>query len=115
MIRRNIGRSAEGTKGRGAREGGFSPSGKGGLGVSPEKSFDFLFPLYAFWMRWSLNSSKLKDFADDNFKFYENGRKFSKRVENTLTLSFYVSENKCFENTGEKEKLLVTSDFSFSP
>ena len=28
-------------------------------------------------------SSKLKAFADDNFKFDENGGKFSKRVENT--------------------------------
>ena len=25
----------------------------------------------------------MKDFADNNFKFDENGRKFSKRVENT--------------------------------
>ena len=25
----------------------------------------------------------MKEFADDNFKFDENGRKFSKRVENT--------------------------------
>ena len=31
-----------------------------------------------------LDSSKLKEFADDNFKFDENGRKFSKQVENTL-------------------------------
>ena len=31
-----------------------------------------------------LDSFKLKDFADDNFKFDENGRKFSKRVENTV-------------------------------
>ena len=30
-----------------------------------------------------LNSSKLKEFADDNFKFDENGRKFSKQIENT--------------------------------
>ena len=30
-----------------------------------------------------LESSKLKEFADDNFKFYENGRKLSKRIENT--------------------------------
>ena len=29
-------------------------------------------------------SSKLKEFADDNFKFDENGRKLSKRVENTV-------------------------------
>ena len=31
----------------------------------------------------NLDSSKLKDFADDNFKFDENGRKLSKPVENT--------------------------------
>ena len=31
-----------------------------------------------------LDSSKLKKFADDNFKFEENGRKFFKRVENTV-------------------------------
>ena len=27
---------------------------------------------------------KLKEFADDNFKFDENGRELSKRVENTV-------------------------------
>ena len=31
-----------------------------------------------------LNSSKLKDFTDDNFKFGENGRHFSKWVEDTV-------------------------------
>ena len=31
-----------------------------------------------------LDSFKLKEFADSNFKFNENGRKFSKRVENTV-------------------------------
>ena len=31
-----------------------------------------------------LDSSKLKEFADNNFKFDENGRKLSKRVENTV-------------------------------
>ena len=30
------------------------------------------------------DSSKLKEFADDHFKFDENGRKSSKRVENTV-------------------------------
>ena len=30
-----------------------------------------------------LDSSKLKEFADDNFEFDENGRKLSKRLENT--------------------------------
>ena len=31
-----------------------------------------------------LDSSKLKEFADDNFTFDENGRKLSKWVENTV-------------------------------
>ena len=31
-----------------------------------------------------LDSSKLNEFADDNFEFYINGRKFSKQVENNL-------------------------------
>ena len=31
-----------------------------------------------------LDSSKLKEFADHNFKSEENGRKLSKRVENTV-------------------------------
>ena len=30
-----------------------------------------------------LDSSKLKEYADDNFKFEGNGKKFSKRVEDT--------------------------------
>ena len=31
-----------------------------------------------------LDSSKLKDFAENNFKFVENGRKLSKQVEKTV-------------------------------
>ena len=46
-----------------------------------------------------LDSSKLKEVADDNFKFDQTGRKLSKRVENTVK---------------KKGKLLVTSNFSFS-
>ena len=34
--------------------------------------------------RQILDSSKLKEFADDHFKFDENGRKLSKWVENTV-------------------------------
>ena len=34
--------------------------------------------------RQILDSSKLKELADDNFRFDENGRKLSKRVENTV-------------------------------
>ena len=52
----------------------------------------------AFPKRQILDSSKLKEFADDNSKFDENGRKLSRWVE----------------NTEGKEKLLVTSNFSFS-
>ena len=32
----------------------------------------------------NLDSSKQKEFADDNFKFDKNGRKLSKRAENTV-------------------------------
>ena len=38
----------------------------------------------AFPKQQILDSSKLKEFAYDNFKLYKNGRKFSKRVENTV-------------------------------
>ena len=37
-----------------------------------------------FPKRQNLDSSKLKHFADDNFKFDENGSNFSKRVENLV-------------------------------
>ena len=46
-----------------------------------------------------LDSSKLKEFADNNFTFDENDGKLSKQVE---------------KYQGKSEKLLVTSDFSFS-
>ena len=36
-----------------------------------------------FPKRQILDSSKLKEFADDNLNFGENGREFSKWVENT--------------------------------
>ena len=36
-----------------------------------------------FPKRQILDSANLKEFADDNFKFAESGRWFSKRVENT--------------------------------
>ena len=31
-----------------------------------------------------LDSSELKEFANNNFEFHENGREFSNRVENTV-------------------------------
>ena len=45
-----------------------------------------------------LDSSKLKDFADNNFKFDTNGRKLSKQVENNV----------------RKGQIARTSNFSFS-
>ena len=47
---------------------------------------------------------KTQRVADDNFKLDENGRKLSKWVENTGLL----------KTPWENEKLLVTSNFSFS-
>ena len=44
------------------------------------KSFLFLKP---FPKQQILDSSKLKEFADDNFKFDKNGKKFSRQVENS--------------------------------
>ena len=37
-----------------------------------------------FPKRQIVDSSKLKEFADDNFEFDENGEKFSKWIENTV-------------------------------
>ena len=37
-----------------------------------------------FPKRQILDSSKLKEFADNNFKFNENGRELPKRVENAV-------------------------------
>ena len=60
----------------------FSDSAKGGqrnpLGLVVNSFF------LTLSRRHILDSSKLKKCADDNFKFDENGRKFSNRVENTV-------------------------------
>ena len=39
--------------------------------------------IYMFPKLHILDCSKRKEFADDNFRFDENGRKLSKQVENT--------------------------------
>ena len=36
------------------------------------------------YQTYKFKTSKLKEFADDNFKFDENGRKLSKQVEHTV-------------------------------
>ena len=46
--------------------------------------YNYWFFFHSFPKKQILGSSKVKEFADDNFKFEENGRKLSKRVENTV-------------------------------
>ena len=53
----------------------------------------------------------LKEFADDNFKFDKNGRKFSKQVENTAgkgEIAFYeqfLLFPQCFQKTSAADTL----------
>ena len=53
-----------------------------------------------------LDSSKLKEFADDNIKFDENGRKFSKWVENGEINRYeqFLLFPKCFQKTCTADK-----------
>ena len=44
-------------------------------------------------------SSKLNEFADDNFKFVENGRKLSKHVKNTVGKEEIARFPQCFQKT----------------
>ena len=61
--------------------------------------------LSPFPKRQILDSSNLKEFADDNFKFAENGRKLSKQVENTVgkgeivRYEQFLLSPRCFQNT----------------
>ena len=57
----------------------------------------FRFGLNPFPKQQILDPLKLKEFADDNFEFDENGRKFSKWLENTVG----------------KGKIALMSNFSF--
>ena len=49
-----------------------------------ESGFHFLVTFTPFPNDKFLDSSKLKEFADDNFEFDESGKNFSKLVENTV-------------------------------
>ena len=53
------------------------------LVAAPSESLLLPLPL-TFYKRQILDCSKLKELADDNFKFNESGRKFSKSAENTV-------------------------------
>ena len=52
--------------------------------MSDQHGLGGLFTRLTHYQRTNLDSSKLKEFADNNFKFDENGRKLSKQVENTV-------------------------------
>ena len=58
---------------------GFIFSGSSKVGICVVKGQPFSKP-----KRRIFYSSKLKEFADDNFKFYENGRQSSRWVENAV-------------------------------
>ena len=49
------------------------------------------------YRRQILDAFKLKEFADHNFKFDENGRKLSKRVENTVGKEKLLLFLQCFQ------------------
>ena len=59
----------------------------------------------SFSKRQIFDSPKLKQFADNNFEFDENGRKFSKRVENTVgnreiaCYELFLLFPQCFQKT----------------
>ena len=44
-----------------------------------------------------LDSSKQKEFSNNNFKFDENGRKLSKQVENTVGKGEIAPYEQCFQ------------------
>ena len=62
-------------------------------------------PIKPFYKRQIVDSSKLKEFADDSLEFDENGRKFTKRVENTLGkgelahYELFLLFQQCFQET----------------
>ena len=58
-------------------------SPKGEKTVWKNKKLD-MYCSYPITRRQILDSSKLNKFADDNFKHDENGRKLSKRIEDTV-------------------------------
>ena len=57
------------------------------------KCSHFVYRVNPFPKQQILDSSKVKEFANENFKFDENGRKFSKRVDKTVV----KGEIACYE------------------
>ena len=63
------------------------------------------FPAVTLSQTTNFRLPKLKVFAEDNFKFDENSRKFSKRVENTVRKGEFAHQEQflffpqCFQKT----------------
>ena len=66
---------------------------------------------YPFPKRQILDPSKLKKSADDNFKFDENGRKFSKWLENIVGKGEIARyKQMCFQKTCTADTSLKNND-----
>ena len=60
----------------------------------------------------------MKECSDNNFKFGENGRKFSKRVENNMgqaEIACYEQQQTAFEHIVGKEKIAHKEQFLLFP
>ena len=57
---------------------------------------------YPITRRQILDFSKLKEFADYNFKFGKNGRKLSEKVENTVRATFCYEQFLLFPQCFQK-------------
>ena len=60
-----------------------------------------------FSKRQILDSSKMEQFADDNFISDKNGRKFSKRVKNTVGKGEIAVTSNCFFSNSVFKRLVL--------
>ena len=67
---------------------------------------------YPFSKQQILDSSKLKEFPDDNFRFYENGRKFSSGKRRNCSLQAVSPFSVVFSNDTHN---LCLSQNQFAP
>ena len=78
-----------------------------------KQDWNCLIQNFSYPKRQISDASKLKEFSDDNFKFDENGTKFSNRVENTVgkgeiaRYEQFLLFPQCFQKQTRKNKRLV--------
>ena len=79
----------------------------------------FFFP-YNFSFSSTLSLSELKELANDDYKFDANGRKYSKRVENTVEkgeiphYEQFLLIPQCFQKICEENKNLFGKELALS-